>query len=201
MIGVYKITNLLNNDCYIGSSKDIAYRWKKHLSTYNRKGKQYNYHLYRALRKYGVENFEFKVIELCSEEERITLEQKYYDLYKPRYNEIQPKENPMECENVRKHHRESCKNAWKNHNKETKNKIIENLKKGWKAENSLEKRNPPKKIKAIRISDNEIMFFNSLCEAERKLGVQRSSISQVLNPSHIRKQAKGYKFEYVSNNF
>lgn len=198
MTGVYKITNLLNNDCYIGSSKDITYRWKQHLTLYCKNGRHYKYHLYRAFRKFGIENFEFKVLELCEENERIALEQKYYELYKPKYNEIEPAQNPMECKSVREKQKEKCKNAWKQHSEETKNKIMANLKKGWE-EHSIATINPPKKVKAIRTSDNVIMIFDSLSEAGRKLDIPKSSICQVLNPNHIRKQAKGYKFEYVSS--
>lgn len=36
MIGVYKVTNVLNDDCYIGSTLDISKRWKQHLFRYNK---------------------------------------------------------------------------------------------------------------------------------------------------------------------
>ena len=32
MIGVYRIKNLKNNDCYYGSSKEIEKRFKRHLN-------------------------------------------------------------------------------------------------------------------------------------------------------------------------
>ena len=32
MIGIYKITNKINNKIYIGQSKDIERRWKKHIN-------------------------------------------------------------------------------------------------------------------------------------------------------------------------
>lgn len=58
---VYKITNLVNNKCYIGITNNLEYRWHCHRNAPN-----YPYlknPLYSAIRKYGIENFEFKVEE------------------------------------------------------------------------------------------------------------------------------------------
>jgi predicted GIY-YIG superfamily endonuclease len=30
MIGIYRIRNIINNNCYYGSSKNINKRWKRH---------------------------------------------------------------------------------------------------------------------------------------------------------------------------
>ena len=97
MTGVYKITNEINGDCYIGSSKDIERRWKQHLYLSQKQGKRSEYHLYRAFRKFGIENFSFAVLELCQEEQLIELEQKYYSIYNPAYNIIQPKYSAAAC--------------------------------------------------------------------------------------------------------
>lgn len=66
MIGIYKITNLLNGKCYVGQSIDIEKRWAEHKSIYNHP-RCSNYHIYRAFRKYGIENFSFSVIEECEQ--------------------------------------------------------------------------------------------------------------------------------------
>lgn len=62
MIGIYKITNQCNGKIYIGQSKDIEERWKEH----KRKMQVRNTQLYQAMRLFGVENFNFEVIEECS---------------------------------------------------------------------------------------------------------------------------------------
>lgn len=62
MKGIYKITNILNNKSYIGKSEDIETRWEYHKTHYNYT-KEYNKPLYRAFRKYGLENFTFEIIE------------------------------------------------------------------------------------------------------------------------------------------
>ena len=64
---IYKITNLINGNCYIGqTSKPVKLRWKEHKkdATDISRGK-YEYPLYRAFRKYGFENFSFEIIEKC----------------------------------------------------------------------------------------------------------------------------------------
>lgn len=64
---IYKITNKINNKCYIGQTRrnDISLRWNEH----KRKSKyKDNMVIYKAFRKYGIENFIFEVLEKCSKE-------------------------------------------------------------------------------------------------------------------------------------
>lgn len=63
--GIYKITNILNNKCYIGQSIDCIYRLIKHKSKLN-VNKHYNLYLQRAYNKYGKDNFTFEIIFLCN---------------------------------------------------------------------------------------------------------------------------------------
>lgn len=67
MLGIYKITNKINNKVYIGKSSNIENRWKYHKIRYTY-DKDYNKVLYKAFRKYGLENFIFEVIEEMDEE-------------------------------------------------------------------------------------------------------------------------------------
>lgn len=66
-IGIYKITNIKNNKCCIGQSRDIERRWKYHKTNFQ--NPTYDTYLYRAIRKYGLKNFSFEVLELCKEQE------------------------------------------------------------------------------------------------------------------------------------
>ena len=92
MIGIYKIENKITHQVYIGQSIDIMHRWKVHTypSIYNNPlSNGYNYKLYSAFREYGLENFNFSVIEECSYEllnEREKYWIKYYDSYMNGYN-------------------------------------------------------------------------------------------------------------------
>lgn len=69
MTGIYIITNKINNKVYIGQSKNIEKRLKEHrLRAYRGNeitNKEYNKYLYRAIRKYGITNFSFDVLEEC----------------------------------------------------------------------------------------------------------------------------------------
>ena len=86
MIGIYKITNKINNKCYIGQSKDIEARWQKHLSVY-KTAPEWN--LYKAFKKYGLESFSFEIIEECEPNklnEREIYWISYYDSFNNGYN-------------------------------------------------------------------------------------------------------------------
>lgn len=88
MIGIYKITNTINNKCYIGQSRDIEARWTKHLSVY-RCASTPECELYRAFKKYDIEAFKFEVIEECQIEELNDREIywiEYYDSFNSGYN-------------------------------------------------------------------------------------------------------------------
>lgn len=87
MIGIYKITNILNGHSYIGQSVNIEKRWiKEKSSAFNKNDIAYNYPLSKALRKYGVENFIFEVIEECSSEILNDREKFWINYYNTFYN-------------------------------------------------------------------------------------------------------------------
>lgn len=90
MIGIYKFTNLINNKSYIGQSIDIEKRYKEHKRNHlNPNYNNYNSKFYRALRKYGFENFSYEIIIECSQEECLSKEVEYilvYDSYNNGYN-------------------------------------------------------------------------------------------------------------------
>lgn len=69
LTGIYKITNKINSKCYIGQSFDIKTRLKNHIKNINnRNNKTYNYPLYKAIRKYGIENFDFEILKILKGE-------------------------------------------------------------------------------------------------------------------------------------
>lgn len=87
MIGIYKIQNLINGKCYIGQSKNIQQRWKNHLyTTENSSDHSYNNPLYKSIRKYGIENFSFEVLEECLVSELNDKEKFYVQKYDSFFN-------------------------------------------------------------------------------------------------------------------
>ena len=101
--GIYKITNTVTKDSYIGSSKNIKNRWAVHKcqSTWN---KHPNNPMYLDMRKYGVDNFEFQVIEEVEEGSLKETEQEFIELLKPTYNSNNAK--GLDVERLKKYKKE-----------------------------------------------------------------------------------------------
>ena len=71
MIGIYLITNKINGKGYVGLSVNIQQRWWDHRNKSMRSTKKEDIDkpLYKAIRKYGLENFELNILEECKQEE------------------------------------------------------------------------------------------------------------------------------------
>lgn len=88
MIGIYKITNKINGHSYIGLSTKIEDRWEYHKDPYNW-ARENTKLLYIAFQKYGIDNFEFTILEECETSELGQKEEYYihkYDTYNNGYN-------------------------------------------------------------------------------------------------------------------
>ena len=89
MAYIYKIYNDINEKVYIGQTKhEIHIRFKEHIKAAKSNSRK-NVVLYKAMRKYGIENFHIEMIEECSEDK---LDEKeiywisFYDSYNKGYN-------------------------------------------------------------------------------------------------------------------
>lgn len=96
MKGIYCFTNKINNKKYIGQSIQLKERYNQHKRNHlNPDDKSYNSSFYRAIRKYGFENFNYEILEdndSLTKEELNELEIYYinlYDSFKNGYNETQ----------------------------------------------------------------------------------------------------------------
>ena len=78
---IYKITNIITKKCYIGETKksNPYLRWNEH----KRKIEQGIGcpALQDAVKKYGIENFNFKVLIICFDEDRYKYEMEYIKKY------------------------------------------------------------------------------------------------------------------------
>ena len=83
-IGIYKIVNKINGDFYVGSSKNINKRWGQHLMKL-KNNKHQNMILQRSWEKYGEDNFNFEIVENCSVENLLEIENVYLT-QNPKYN-------------------------------------------------------------------------------------------------------------------
>lgn len=66
--GIYKITNLLTEQCYIGQSVNISDRWKQHCKCGLGIEASATNKLYNSMQKEGVWNFSFELLEECPKE-------------------------------------------------------------------------------------------------------------------------------------
>lgn len=64
--GIYKITNKKNKMCYIGQAKKIRERWREHMKCGLGIDTPANNKLYQAMKKEGIDNFTFEILEECS---------------------------------------------------------------------------------------------------------------------------------------
>ena len=82
---VYKITNTITGDFYIGSSKDVKKRWNEHKKP--SVWKRYpNNQLYQDMQKYGLDKFVFQILEEVEESFLKEKEQYFIETLKPAYN-------------------------------------------------------------------------------------------------------------------
>ena len=82
---VYKITNTVTGDFYVGSSKNVKRRWADHKcpSVWNR---YKNNQMYLDMRKYGTDKFSFQILEEVEIEQLKEVEQQFIEKLQPTYN-------------------------------------------------------------------------------------------------------------------
>ena len=79
--GIYKLTNIKTEQCYIGQSVDIATRWKAHVKCGLGIASPQSNKLYKAMQKDGVWNFTFELLEECPKELLNQKEKFWIELY------------------------------------------------------------------------------------------------------------------------
>lgn len=74
---IYKITNLINNKVYIGQTvqKNPKMRWYSHQADAS-SGKKT--HLYDSIRKYGIENFSWEILQKASSLDELNILETYW---------------------------------------------------------------------------------------------------------------------------
>ena len=113
--GIYKITNTVTGDFYIGSSKNVKNRWANHKCP-----SKWNEHpdnpMYLDMKKYGVDKFVFEVLEEVEIEHLKEAEQQFIETLKPTYNSNRAK--GLDVERVK----ESNRKAYRKYQKSAKYK-------------------------------------------------------------------------------
>lgn len=78
--GIYQIKNIFSDKRYIGSSANIAKRFREHKHALKH-NKHFNKYLQRAWNKYGENSFKFKPLLFCAPKDLLFYEQQIIDFY------------------------------------------------------------------------------------------------------------------------
>lgn len=186
--GIYGIKNLINNKMYIGQAIDIYRRWKEHTTDLN-KGIHYNLHLQRSWNLYGQDNFEFLILEICSEDELNSKEMFYveqFDAYKNGYNQTCGGDGSLGY----KHSQDVIK-------KMTKIQIerFQDIRNRKILRDAHEFESKP--IYQIDFNGNIVKEWSSANWAAKMLGYSQARIYEALNHRNRKKTYGGYIWIYV----
>lgn len=131
--GVYQIRCLINNKIYIGSTSKLNKRFNKHKRNLIN-NRHHSIALQNAFNKYGIDKFEFSILEECDDLDKLQeLEQFYLDYYQSYdrdkgYNILKDAYRGARgfkhSEETKRKISQSAKNMWKN--PVIRNKILNN---------------------------------------------------------------------------
>lgn len=123
--GIYKITNTITGDFYIGSSKNIKSRWAAHKCPSRWKNNPNN-PMYLDIQKYGVDKFAFEILAEVEEGSLKETEQQFIETLKPTYNNYNA--NGLDIERRKEYQKEYQKeyrksDKYKDHKKQYHNQL------------------------------------------------------------------------------
>lgn len=208
--GIYSLKSKINGKMYIGLSKDVYYRRRKHFEMLKAKH-HYNTKMQRHVNKYGLDDLSFEIIELCDKnklEEREIFWINYYNSFDKGFNETKGGYLKDYCakrfdlENI--HTGEIWKDVtslefWQKFGGDRSDiySVINGKHfhcKGWKLKGSIKKKRiGSKTVRAKSISlkntcTNKIVTAISQQEMSKKLNIPQGSLSNL-----FRKKIKKYK--------
>ena len=212
MIGIYKIENLINHKKYIGKTIDINKRFGDHKRlAFYKSSPSYEYPLYKALRKYGLENFNFSVIEECDEKDLDQKEKYWIKIYKSYgkdgYNQTPggdgcPKINHEKAINMYNngYSIEEISDYF-NASERTVIKILHFYNLAYLSQDEKNKLQNPKSVCQYNLKGEFIQEFYSAGDAARKLqnlGYEKACSGHILKACH--NYCTAYSFLWVFSN-
>ena len=171
--GIYKITNTITGDFYIGSSKDVKQRLAVHKCQSTWKNHPNNT-MYLDMQKYGVDKFEFEILEEVEIESLKETEQQVIEMLKPTYNDRNA--NGLDFERKKEYQKEYMKEYMKEYNKTDKYKE-------YKKEYQKEYRKSDKCKEYQKEYNNQLCYYNgetltlnALASRFYRAGVEHSAV-------------------------
>lgn len=212
---IYLITNTINGKQYVGqTSLTIQDRWSRHLGCVKRK-EHADLPLYRAINKYGEQNFKIEQLEECDNvllNEREIWWISKYDTYNNGYNatvggEFVRKYNTQEIVDLflaGKNRQEiseilGCSPQTVSYNLKLKlDKEYLKQRRNEQQAKTLSKNSPLKRAVAqFDLNNQLIATYESIADAERKTGIDHSQISAVCKGK--RKTCHHYIWHYMED--
>lgn len=214
--GIYAIVNKVNGKMYIGSTRStqgFSKRWASHKYKLNN-NRQFNDYLQKSWNKYGADNFEFIILEECSDDVIIERENYFINKYETMdadkgYNLKNASQTVLSEESKLKISN-SLKRSWKNGKYKYTKEHRELMSKRMKGKNNpmygislpRTKGVTPRMVEKLCIpviqldmDGREIRTFTSIIDAHRSLNtLPNNSIKLCCNG--IKKQAYGYKWKF-----
>lgn len=125
MVGyIYLIVNKINNKKYVGQSFNPSKRWQEHLKDVRCGG---GYALHRAMRKHGVENFQFSILEGPMDEILLDERETFWinELHSyGEYNMTFGGDHPTWCDEAKIRLSESIKKSWEKSGEKERRSLI-----------------------------------------------------------------------------
>ena len=176
---IYLHKNKINGKCYVGqTSVDPLERWRT--DGYGYHNQQY---FYRAIKKYGWDNFEHIILETDLTIENVNERERYWGEY---YNALVPNGyslylgDTLQSEESAIKKSQALKEKWHNDLTYTEH-MIQAQKEKWNnwspemQEKILKNTNPRKRVKCIETN----IIYESIREAGRQTGINSSHIAEV----------------------
>lgn len=203
-IGIYQLRNTKNEKLYIGSSCNLKKRKSSHFLLL-RKNKHHSKKLQNAYNKYGADSFIFEVLEICSKENILLIEQQYldkYDVYKKGYNMSNIANRPSHT-NSRESIKKGIETRRKNGNFKFTEEHKENISIALKNSESFQKKireianNRKKEVYQYNSQGELIDVFSCAEEASLKTGIYKRLIVKNLNKIQV--HTHNFLFSYFSD--
>lgn len=201
---LYLVTNNLNGKTYAGiTGRKLATRWNEHVC--HAKNKKGDWAFYRAIRKYGAENFSMSIISEFETRDMVKqAEINYIEMHKPQYNSkpggdgigrIVTDEQRL---NISLGHvgRTKYAKGW-HHNDEAKEKFRELGHKNIDIFKEYSHLGPESSSKSVICLDDWLVF-PSASAAARVYGVAKSAVIELCLKKRGRKTVGGFRFAYAS---